>query len=69
VKYKQRFRHAVRSPAAFLVTHHRRSAYYARHITTRRCQQNMFRWYRVEMRKALWAAWMWRLEQEDRGIG
>lgn len=64
MKYAQRFRHAVRSAGAFQRRHHRQAAYYAAHLRTRRLQQNGFRWYRLELRKALHAAWLWRLEQE-----
>ena len=61
MRYKQRFRRATVSPAAFLRRHHRQSAYRMAHAHTRRLQQNGFRWYRVEMRKAVREAGGWGL--------
>lgn len=67
MKYKQRFQHPMRTPAAFQRRHHRQHRYRMEHVNTRRLQQNGFRWYRVEMRKALRlkeAAWVRRLREE-----
>ncbi len=65
MRYKQRFRRPARSPAAFMVRHHRQHRERMVHVATRRLQQNPFRWYRIELRKARFQAWLWRLEQED----
>lgn len=44
MRYAQRLRRTGRAHGGFLRQHHRRSAYYAAHIATRRCQQNPLRW-------------------------
>lgn len=51
MRYAQRLRATRRSHAAFLVTHHRRAGYLARHIATRRMQQNPMRWLALWERK------------------
>jgi len=51
VRYAARLRRTRRTHGGFLVTHHRRAAYYARHIATRRCQQNPIRWLALWNRK------------------
>ena len=44
MKYAARLRHTTRPRAAFQRRHYRQAAYYARHVATRRCQQNPMRW-------------------------
>jgi hypothetical protein len=51
MKYKQRFRHATRTPVAFCLRHHRISGWRMKYKDTRRCQQNAMRWMCLWSRK------------------